>query len=64
MFASVVFHRSRYGAEWNDRVAEADDETIAETFAPDPSIAVPAGPIAGVGSRDPTAANSSWRLGT
>ena len=33
MFASAAYHRSRYGAEWNDRVAEADDETIAETFA-------------------------------
>lgn len=33
MFASAAHHRSRYAAEWNDRVAEADDETIAETFA-------------------------------
>jgi hypothetical protein len=33
MFASAAYHRSRFAAEWNDRVAEADDETIAETFA-------------------------------
>ena len=34
MFASAAYHRSRFGHEWNDRIAEADDETIAETFAP------------------------------
>jgi hypothetical protein len=33
MFASAAFHRGRYADEWNERVAEADDETIAETFA-------------------------------
>jgi hypothetical protein len=33
MFASAAYHRSRYGAEWNDKLAEADDATIAETFA-------------------------------
>jgi hypothetical protein len=33
MFASAAYHRSRYGQEWSDKVAEADDETIAETFA-------------------------------
>jgi hypothetical protein len=33
MFASAAYHRNRYADEWIDRVAEADDATIAETFA-------------------------------
>jgi hypothetical protein len=33
MFASAAYHRSRYADEWTNRVAEADDATIAETFA-------------------------------
>lgn len=33
MFATAAYRRSQFGAEWNDQVAEADDETIAETFA-------------------------------
>jgi hypothetical protein len=33
MFASAAYHRNRYADEWTNRVAEADDATIAETFA-------------------------------
>jgi hypothetical protein len=35
MFASAAYRRSRFGgAEWNDRVAEADDKVIAEPLLP------------------------------
>jgi hypothetical protein len=33
MFATAAYRRSQFGAEWNDRVAEADDAVVAETFA-------------------------------